>query len=107
MPGTNFDRAKQFLPFDALNGFREELKKREAKLKKVEKIEFCDESLNNLQKKFDRVSVGKKVTGIYFKNGKYLKFKGTVSKINYTKKAIYFGEEEMFLEDIAEIKVMD
>lgn len=49
----------------------------------------------------------KKVTGIYFKNGKYLKFKGTVSKINYTKKAIYFGEEEMFLEDIAEIKVMD
>lgn len=107
MQGSNFDRAKQFLPFDALNGFREELYKRENKVQKIEKIELCGESLDKLENKFSRVKVGKKVEGIFFKDGKYLKFKGTVTKINYLKKVIYFGDEEIFLEDISEIKVVD
>ena len=77
MQGSNFDRAKQFLPFDALNGFREELYKRENKVQRIEKIELCGESLDKLENKFSRVKVGKKVEGIFFKDGKYLKFKGT------------------------------
>lgn len=104
---SNFNRAKQFLPFDALNGFREELQRREKERQKVEKVEFCGESLEILQEKFNRVSPGKKVEGTYFKNGEYLKFKGTVTKINYNKKVIYFGDEEIFLDDIAEIKKVE
>lgn len=107
MQGSNFDRAKQFLPFDALNGFREELYKRESKVQRVEKVELCDESLKKLENKFNRVKVGKKVEGIFFKEGKYLRFSGTVTKINYLKKIICFGDKEIFLEDISEIRVVD
>ena len=47
------DRARQFLPFDALKGFKEAIKKRQKV--KVDKIELSDEMAVELSYKLKKV----------------------------------------------------
>ena len=49
-------RAKQFLPFDALKGLQEAL--REKEIEYEEKKELSEESLDDLQKEFNKIEKG-------------------------------------------------
>ena len=52
---NRIERAKQFLPFDALKGLQEALRKKERELENVERIELSEESLEELENKFNRI----------------------------------------------------
>ncbi len=98
------DRAKQFLPFDALKGLQEAL--REKEIEYEQKKELSEESLMELEKQFHKIEKGSNVSIKYYKNLKYIKTKGTVTKIDYIKKKIQLNENENInMCDILEIIV--
>ena len=62
-------RAKQFLPFDALKGLQEAL--REKKIEYEDKKELSEETLTELNNKFNQIERGSCVKIKYYKNGRY------------------------------------
>ena len=59
------ERAKQFMPFDALKGLQEELRKKEIEYE--EQKEMCDTSLEELENEFNKLEIGNKVEIKYYK----------------------------------------
>lgn len=97
---SRIERAKQFLPFDALTGLQEALRKMEKEMEYDEKIELSEESLEELQDKFNRIKQGNKIKIKYYKNNKYIQIEGIITKINYIKKKI-------IIDDLEEINICD
>ena len=83
---TRASRAKQFLPFDALPGFKEALEEKE--IKKEAKIELAEDSLQELESKLNELEKGSIIKLIYYKNNRYIETIGTVAKIDYMRKKI-------------------
>ena len=76
------DRARQFLPFDALKGFKEAIKKRQKV--KVDKIELSDEMAVELSYKLNQVKKGMIIKVIHYDNEEYIETFGIVSEFNET-----------------------
>lgn len=97
-------RAKQFLPFDALKGLQEALREKEIEYK--ERVDLSDERLNELNNVFNKIELGSKIKIIYYKNRRYIQIKGTVTKIDYTKKKIQIDKkEDINISDIVKIEI--
>lgn len=84
-------RAKQFLPFDALKGLQEAL--REKEIEYEEKKDLSEDTLNDLNNKFNQIDNGSFVKITFYKNGKYSEIKGRVTNIDYIKKKIQINKE--------------
>ena len=84
-------RAKQFLPFDALKGLQEALREKEVEYE--EKKDLSEDTLNNLNDKFNQLDNGSFVKITFYKNGKYSEIKGIVTNIDYIKKKIQINKE--------------
>ena len=96
------DRAKQFLPFDALKGLQEAL--REKEIEHEEKRELSEESLMELEKEFNKIEKGSQVKIKYYKNNKYIEITGEVTNIDYIKKKIQINKtENINMSDILKI----
>lgn len=87
---SSVSRAKQFLPFDALKGFSEAL--REKEIEYEEKRDLSEESLIELNDKFNQIEKGDYIKIKYYKNGRYIEIKGIVTNIDYTKKKIQINK---------------
>ena len=61
-------RAKQFLPFDALKGLQEALREKEREYE--EKKDLSEDTLNDLNNKFNQIDNGSLVKITFYKNGK-------------------------------------
>lgn len=97
-------RAKQFLPFDALKGLQEAL--REKEIEYEEKKELSEESLNDLQKEFNKIEKGKKVKIRYYINSQYKNSEGIITKIDYIRKKITINmNENINLCDVLKIDI--
>lgn len=104
--GSRIERAKQFLPFDALTGLQEALRQIEKEMEYDEKIELSEESLEELQDKFNRIKQGNNIWIKYYKNKKYVEIRGIITNIDYTKKKIQINKiEEINICDILDIAV--
>ena len=79
-------RAKQFLPFDALKGLQEALREKEREYE--EKKDLSEDTLNDLNNKFNQIDNGSLIKITFYKNGKYSEIKGRVTNIDYVKKKI-------------------
>ena len=96
------DRAKQFLPFDALKGLQEAL--REKEIEYEEKKELSEESLAELEKQINKIEKGSKVSIKYYKNQNYIEITGIVTKIDYIKRKIKIDNgENINISDIIKI----
>ena len=82
------DRAKQFLPFDSLKGFREELIKREKKIEAIEKKELSQEEIENISDFIKTIEENDLIKVIYYKDGKYETIKQNIEYIDYKNKKI-------------------
>lgn len=97
------DRAKLFVPFDALKGLQEILREKEREVE--ERKELSEESLMELQEELNKVEIGSTVFIKYYKNKKYIDITGVVRKINFVKKKIIINEDIMInMCDIIELK---
>ena len=84
-------RAKQFLPFDALKGLQEALREKEREYE--EKKDLSEDTLNDLNNKFNQIDNGSLIKITFYKNGKYSEIKGRVTNIDYVKKKIQINKE--------------
>ena len=84
-------RAKQCLPFDALKGLQEALREKEREYE--EKKDLSEDTLNDLNNKFNQIDNGSLVKITFYKNGKYSEIKGRVTNIDYVKKKIQINKE--------------
>lgn len=84
-------RARQFLPFDALKGLQEALREKEVEYE--EKKDLSEDTLNELNNKFNQIDNGSFVKITFYKNGKYSEIKGRVTNIDYIKKKIQINKE--------------
>lgn len=88
---TRASRAKQFLPFDALSGFKEALKEKE--IKKEAKIELSEDSLQELENKLNELEKGSIIKLKYYKNNRYIETIGIITKIDYLRKKIILSHD--------------
>ena len=96
------DRAKQFMPFAALKGYPEALRKKEKIV--VPRAELSEEYAEVLDRKLRKVKKKDIITVIYFYNGEYLKKTGMVSRIDETARVLKIVNTKIGFEDIFDIK---
>ncbi|MGN1148486.1 MAG: YolD-like family protein [Lachnospiraceae bacterium] len=96
------DRAKQFMPFDALKGFREALKEKEKVT--VPKIELSEYARDELDRKLHQVEKNDIVTVVYFCEGEYLKITGMVARLDTTARILRIVNTKISFDDIYDIQ---
>ena len=74
------ERAKQFMPFAALKGYYEALRKKEKIV--VEKKELAEEYMAELDLELRQVKRNDIITVVYFCKNEYLQVTGKVTKID-------------------------
>lgn len=101
------DRARQFLPFDALKGLQEALREKEIELECEEKRELSCEQCEEISNLLNKVENGTKLEVIYYRSKRYVRYVGIVNKIDVVKKKILFQDENaIFLDDIWKMKIL-
>ena len=95
MVNNNDFRAKQFLPFDALNGLQEALRRKE--IEYIPKKELSEEVKEELGCMLSSLDIGENIKVTYYNISKYENFSGRIKKIDRIKSKIIF-------QDLFEIK---
>lgn len=95
------DRAKQFMPFDALRGLKETLQEKEKIV--VSKIELSDDKKEILDYKLHQIKKLDMLTVVYFHEQQYLKITGIVSKIDSDAKILQIVNTRIAFENIYDI----
>ena len=98
------DRAKLFLPFDALKGLQESLRMVE-KIKE-DKLILSDDINDELNDKFNKLNIGDKVLIKYYYNLEYIESSGIIKKIDYDNENIYLMNTVINIDDIIDIKII-
>lgn len=96
------ERAKQFMPFAALKGYPEALRKKEKIV--VQKVEFTEEYAQALDRKLHQVRKNDIITVIYFYKNEYLQVTGMVSRIDETSRILKIVNTRIRFDDIYDIK---
>lgn len=100
---SKLERAKIFLPFDGLKGFKEALREKEKIL--VDKKLISQEEKDKLSKQIIKIKKGMIVKIIFFENEEYIELEGIVSKIDFTYKKIVIVKKEINFNDILKINI--
>lgn len=95
------ERAKQFMPFAALKGYPEALRKKEKVI--VPKIEISEEYAQELDWKLHQVKKRDMITVVYFSNNEYIKKTGMVSRIDPTARVLKIINTKISFDDIFDI----
>ena len=95
------ERAKQFMPFAALKGYQEALRKKEKIV--VPKMEFSEEYAHVLDRKLHQVRKNDVITVVFFSKGEYLEKTGMVSRIDVTARVLCVVNTKIGFEDILDI----
>ncbi|MDL2302476.1 YolD-like family protein [Lachnospiraceae bacterium OttesenSCG-928-D06] len=95
------DRAKQFMPFDALKGFREALEEKERII--VEKRHLSQEEKEKLDRILGQVKGNEIITVHYFQKGEYVQITGMVSKIDKINRILKIVNTRIPFDDISDL----
>ena len=97
----SLDRAKQFMPFDALKGFKEALQEKEKIL--VNKKELSEEMQEELSRKLNSLEIGDKIKVIHYKNKQYKIDIGHLRQINKSQRFIFIDNIKIAVDNIFRI----
>ena len=89
----NLDRARQFMPFDALKGLQEALREKELEIEN--RKELSEESLLELDEQLKRVKIGDVVCIKCYKKRRYVEKEGIVTAIDIIGKKVVLDENEL------------
>lgn len=96
------NRAKQFMPFDALKGFREALAEKERVV--VLKKELSEDKKSELNYKLRQLQKMDIVTVDYFREGEYVQITGVVSAIDKEGKILSIVNTKIAFDDISDLQ---
>lgn len=97
---TREQRAKQFMPFDAMKGLQEALRDREERHSRVERREISEEAREANSAVLRKLSNGTQVTVTYYRHFHETTRTGTVTAINSACRFLRLDDEKIFFEDI-------
>ena len=98
------DRAKQFLPFDAMKGLKEAMERQEELLSRVERIELGEEDAERLSLALSQVERGDLVRVTCFLGGHYRTLSGTVTRLDPVKRLLILDERKLPFDDLTELE---
>lgn len=98
-------RAKQFMPFAPLKGFKEALREKEKVI--VPKRVLTSDDIDNLNYKFPQLKKGMIVKVVYYSDGNYIELEGMVSKIDNYNKILTIVKTKIFYNEILDINGKD
>lgn len=99
------ERAKQFMPFAALKGYEDALRKKEKVT--VPKAQLCPERQEELDRILRQIRRNDMVTAVYFQEGEYVKLTGMVSRIDGTARILKIVDTKIDFEDLYEVEVQE
>jgi len=86
------DRARQFMPFDALKGLQEALREKEIEIES--RRELSEESLMELDEQLKKIEIGDSVKIEFYRKQRYEVKEGIVSNIDAIEKKVILNEDE-------------
>lgn len=97
------ERAKQFMPFAALKGYPDALRKKEKTV--VPKTELSDEYKEELDRKLKLVKKNGIITVVYYERGEYLQMTGMVARLDETARVLKIVNVKISFDNIYDIRV--
>lgn len=104
---TREQRAKQFMPFDAMKGLQEALRDREERHLRVERHEISEEDQEANSSVLTKLTNGAKVNISYYCHFHDVVRSGTITGINYAYRFLKMDDEKIFFDDIYKITITD
>ena len=101
------ERAKQFMPFDALKGLKEALQAKEEKLTRVAKRELTEEQEENLSEIISQLEKGMLVKATFYYKGHYVDITDRLTEKNIPLRYIGIGKSKLFFSDLYEVRILD
>ena len=98
------DRARQFLPFDALKGLRDAILIKDYEHERLKKKDISEDKMNEMSNILINLEKNDVIEITYFTNGVYKKIKGC-AKIKLEENLILVNKEKINLDDIFDIKL--
>lgn len=102
---TREQRAKQFMPFDAMKGLKEALLLKEEKHSRVERHGISDEERKENSKVLGILEKGDSVLIDYYSCYHDVSSEGTVNSVDMTYRYLVLDEEKIYFEDIYRIRL--
>ena len=96
------ERAKQFMPFAALKGYEEALRRKEKIV--VEKLELSEEMKEELDRQFQQIGLKDIVTVVYYADDEYLQTTGMVAKIDTDARILKVVNTKIAFDDIYRVE---
>lgn len=100
------DRAKQFMPFDAMKGLKEALQEREKMHLRVEKRELGEDALENINAMLIKLRRGDRAEIVCFRNFHEVTLRGEVQRIDPVYKYLTLDDCRISFDDIYSIKLV-
>lgn len=100
------DRAKQFLPFEALNGLGAELRRRREKAYSTKKRLISEEKRQQISEVLSKIEKGSKIDLIFYNDGKYISLQGRASEISFIYKYLQVGDGKIYFDDIYDVEII-
>ena len=101
---NNINRAKQFMPFDALKGLQDALRLQEKIIEN--KIELGEDIEKELNEKISSLIKGDNITIKYFYGIEYIETWGIVKKVDEINKNIELLNTKISFDDILDIELL-
>ena len=95
-------RAKQFMPFDALKGFREAMAEKERII--VPKRDLSDEQKEELERKIRQIQKKDIITVEFFQNRQYMRVTGMVTRIDGASRVLEIVNTRIAFTDISDLR---
>ena len=103
---NNIDRAKQFLPFDAMKGLTEALREREERRTRVERKQLDEGEIELISRALTRAEIGTSVRVCFYLDGHYVTVDGRVRERSAEGRYIVLEEGKIFFEDIISLEIL-
>ena len=101
---TRQERAKQFMPFDAMKGLQEALRDREEKFSRVCRRELSDDEIDDLSAQIMRLQKGCFIRVRYYAAFHEIEKSGMLEKVDMVGRYIILAGERIMMDDIYKIE---
>lgn len=103
---TQRERAKLFMPFDAMKGLKEALRKREERHLREERAELSEDRQAELSATLRLLEIGTDIAVRHYRVDRYIVTSGTVSEICPELRYLLAGDRKIRFEDIYDMKIL-
>ena len=99
------NRASQFMPFDALCGFREALRQVERKVELKKELSIDQEE--KLNRQINLIEIVSLIEIVFYSKNEYLKIIGEVKKIDFINKWLIVSNVKILITEVVSVKILE